>query len=125
MSVTTQAVFGLIIVLIALLLGRWASRYDVKSWFTDAIWRFLRRGGWRDIAKADIKSVLEKDQELKRQIIEKTDAFKSDAARIGSTRAVAKHGAMWAVAYAVNLIAGPVMIIGLLVLAHATWRWLA
>jgi len=47
-----------------------------------------------------------------------TDAFKADSARCVRTRAVAKHGALFAIAYAVNFPAGLVMIAGILVLAH-------
>ena len=49
----------------------------------------------------------------------------ADAARIGQTRAAAKHGALFAIAYAVNFLSGPVVILAFLILAHTAYRWLA
>ena len=59
------------------------------------------------------------------ELMKKADAFKADAGRIGHTRAFAKHGVLFAIASAVNFVAGIVMIAGLLLLAHAAYRWLA
>ena len=116
---------GLFLLAIGLGMGRWASRYDVKSWLTDAVWRFIFRRGWRDARRAPIQDVIDGDGELRRQFSEKADAFKADAGRIGHTRAFAKHGVLFAIASAVNFVAGIVMIAGLLLLAHAAYRWLA
>lgn len=125
MSVGFEGGIAVALLAIGFLMSRWASRYDVKGWFTDAVWRFIFRQGWRQAGKADIKHVLDADGELRRQISEKTDAFKADAARIGQTRAAAKHGALFAVAYAVSFLAGLVLIAGALLLAHTAYRWLA
>lgn len=123
MSIGFEAVLGAGLLTIGFLMSRWASRYDVKSWLTDAMWRFIFRKGWKQAGDADIKQVLDADGELRRQISEKTDAFKADAARIGKTRAAAKHGALFAIAYAINFVAGLVMIAGILLLAHTAYRW--
>ena len=125
MSIGLEGGIGIGMLAIGFLMSRWASRYDVKSWLTDAVWRFIFGRSWRRAGKAHIKEVLDTNGELRRQISAKTDAFKADAARIGQTRAAAKHGALFAIAYAVNLVAGLVMIAGVLLLAHAVYRWLS
>lgn len=125
MSIGLEGGIGIGLLALGFLMSRWASRYDVKSWLTDAVWRFIFRRGWRQAGKAHIKEVLDGDGELRRQISEKTDAFKIDAARLGQSRAAMKHGALFAIAYAVNFLAGLVMIAGLLLLAHTAYRWLA
>ena len=125
MTIGFEAGLSIGLLAIGFLMRRWASRYDVKSWLTDAIWRFVFRRGWRQAGNADIREVLDGDGELRQQISEKTDAFKSDAARIGQSRAAIKRGALFAVAYAVNFLAGWVMIGGVLLLAHSAYRWLA
>lgn len=124
MSLNIQVGIGLALLLAGWIAGRWASRYDVKSWFTDALWRFVRGGRWKEAMKGDLRDVLEKDAELKRTIEERAGAFKADAGRLGRTGATVKHGALFAIAYGVNLISGPLMLVGSLILAHAAWRWL-
>ena len=123
MSIGTELAIGLAMLTLGWLLSSWAAQYDVKGWFTDAVWRFLFRRGWRDAGKSNIQDVLDHDGKLKRQIGDKVDGFKADAVRLGRTRATAKHGFLFAIAYAVNLVALPILLIGIAVLAHAAWRW--
>lgn len=123
MSIEIQAAVGLAMLALGWMLSTWAAQYNVKSWLTDAAWRFLFRRGWKDAGKANIQDVLDHDGKLQRLIGNKADAFKADAARLGRTRATAKHGFLFAIAYAVNLVALPILLIGIAVLAHVAWRW--
>lgn len=129
MSAQTQAILGFIALALGWLLGRWASHYDVKSWFTDAmrrgVWGLFKSGAWRKPSEISLKDVVSTDPVLTKQLNEKIADLKADAARIGSTRTAVKHGGMHVLAYLVSLISGPLTIIGILVLAHAAYRWLS
>lgn len=106
------------------LMGRWAARYDVRGWVTDAIWRFLWNRGWRNIRNARIEEALDRDGEFRRQVSSSAEAFSADAARLGRAGAAAKHGVLFAIATAVSNVAGLFMIAGVLALAHAGYRLL-
>lgn len=125
MSAQAEALFGLGVLLIGWLLGRWAAKYDVRSWITDAIWRFFWRRGWRDMRTSKIDQALDRDGEFKRQVKSSADAFNADAARWGRAGAAAKHGLLFSIASAASTIAGLLLLIGLVLLAHAGYRLLS
>ena len=125
MTPIVEAGLGLAILMLGWLIGRWAGRYDIKSWFTSALWRAIFRQGWRKpVLKGDLGAMLEADPELKRTISGKARDFKADTARIGATRATVKHAGLFGLAYAMSFLVMPLMIVGGLVIAHAAWRWL-
>jgi hypothetical protein len=64
MSIGFEAVIGIGLLAIGFLMSRWASRYDVESWLTDAVCHFNFGRGWRHAGKADIKDVIGTDGEL-------------------------------------------------------------
>lgn len=111
-------------VVVGWLMARWAARYDVRSWVTDAIWRFVWKRGWRNMRKAKIEEVLDRDGEFRRQVSSSAEAFKADAARWGRTGAATKHGVLFATATVVSNLAGLFTLVGLLALAHAGYRLL-
>ncbi len=128
MSIAMQAGFGAAVLFLGWLLARWASRYDVRSWLTDALWRIVwrvfRRGEWRKMREMSI-DVVDSDPLLKQQISRKVAEVRADAQRMGTVRTTIKHGGLHAMAYAVNFLAGPILLVGLAIIAHAAWRWLA
>lgn len=123
MSLTTHSLIGVALLVVGLLLGRWAAAYDVKSWFTDAIWRIVFSGRWRELHKKRLDELPDHDPTLKQQLSDKIRDVRADTARIGTVRTVAKHGGMFAFAYAVSWLAGFLQIAAVLVLAYAAWRW--
>lgn len=129
MSLAAQTILGVVLVSAAWLMSRWAARYDVKSWFTDALWRgvwgIFRDGAWRKPREISMDKVVASDPILKKQITDKIAEVKSDSARLGTTRTAVKHGGLYALAYVVSLISGPLTFIGMLVLAHAAYRWMS
>jgi hypothetical protein len=128
MKIETQTGLAMVLLALGWLLGRWAAQYDVKSWVSDAVkrgaWHILRRGAWRRPREFSLDEVVSSDPILKQQVSDRLAEVKADAARIGKVRTAAKHGGLYVLAYTVNLLTGPLMLAGILVLAHAAWRWL-
>lgn len=125
MSLTTHSLIGVAMLVTGMLLGRWASSYDIKSWFTDAVWRVVSSGHWRTLHKTRLDQLPDHDPTLKQQLSDKIRDVRADSARIGTVRTVAKHGGMFALAYAASWLAGLLQLAAALVLAYAAWRWWA
>ncbi|OYX99514.1 MAG: hypothetical protein B7Y80_11020 [Hyphomicrobium sp. 32-62-53] len=99
---------GGVLVLLGLLLMRWASRYDAAGIAVDAAWRMARTGsttGARD--------------ELGRVVDEQLADIRADAARMGHARTAVKHGARFFIARFVNIVGLIVIVLGLAAIAAA------
>lgn len=119
MSIEIQAGIAVAMLLVGFVMARWAARYDLQGFLTDSVWRTAIRSGLSGSLK---QGVAEVDAKLKAQLTETVGKYREDSARLGHTKAAVKHGALFAVAYGVGLASKPIMIIGLLLLAHAGWR---
>lgn len=99
---------GGVLVLIGLLLMRWASRYDAAGIAVDAAWRMAKTGsttGARD--------------ELGRVVDEQLADIRADAARMGHARTAVKHGARFFIARFVNIAGLIFIVLGLAAIAAA------
>ncbi len=93
---------GLFVLVIGVLLMRWASRYDVSGLAADAAWRAVRKGRSLDV-KAEAADMLN----------EQFGHIREDAERIGYGRAAAKHGIRFAIARFVGIAGLLAIVIGL------------
>ena len=84
----------------------------------------MLRRDWTLLRTASPKELLDKDPEFKRQIMDTVSSLEADTRAYGTGRAVAKHGALLALAMAARWLSVPILTIGALVLAHAAYRWL-
>ncbi len=100
-----------VLIVIGLLLMRWASRYDAAGIAVDAAWRMAKTGsttGARD--------------ELGRVVEEQLADIRADAARIGHARTAVKHGTRFFIARFIN-IAGLIFIAIGVAVAIAAFFW--
>lgn len=104
----TWLIAGGVVMVIGLLLVRWASRYDAAGIAMDAAWRVARSGssaGARD--------------ELGRVVDEQLAEMRADAARMGHARTAVKHGSRFFIARFVNIAGIILLIVGAAILAVA------
>ncbi len=99
------------LLVIGILLLRWAGRYDAAGIATDAAWRMVKR-----------RSVTGARDELGRIVDEHVHDYHADAARIGHTRTAVKHGARFLIARFVT-IAGYLLLLGALLAGAAAFLW--
>ena len=124
MSIATEAILALATIAtiaISALMSRWAAEYDIKSWFVDAVWRFVFRQGWRQ-QQENAKLLQELDATLKRQLVDTARDFQMDRQRLGQPRAAIKHVGRIGIAYLVSWMAGLILLVGLSILAHTVYR---
>lgn len=125
MTTTITAAIGLLLVLTGWLMGRWASRYDIKGWVTGALWRMLFRGNWKGIqANPSLDGLMAADPELRKTVTEKAAELKADHERMGMRGAVVKHGGLFLLARLAGMLSMPLLLVGILLLGFATYGWL-
>lgn len=122
MSVSSQFAAALALLGSGWLLSRWAAKHDIKSWVMDALWRMVLRRDWKGLRQSDMKEILDRDGVLRDQFSGKISDIKRDQERYGAKGALAKHGALLAMAYAASWVSGMAMLVGAVMLAHGIYR---